>query len=77
MNACDIFKQKNIASIFLIYSPLIKDHKIKNSTFLSLKNAKKLFDFLFFFFTFFIFFFAFFYFFFDLFFYHLEVEALP
>jgi hypothetical protein len=73
-----IFSNKKISqAFFLFYSPLIKDHKIKNSTFFSLKNAKKLFDFLFFFFTFFIFFFAFLNFFFDLFFYLLEVEALP
>ena len=44
-NACDIFKQKIFVRIFLKYKPLTKNHKIKDLTFQSLKNTKKVFDF--------------------------------
>jgi hypothetical protein len=40
-NACDIFKQENLSPKFSIYLPLTKNHKIKDLTFLSPKNAKK------------------------------------
>ena len=59
-NACDIFNSKNSNCKFQKYNSLTKSHKIKDLTFQNLKNAKKVFDFLDFFFVFLIFFIDFF-----------------